>query len=111
PAGRVTGLHKLSIPQRIEAAARFAGLTADEVAHLGNTGNLPAHLADHLVENVIGTMNVPLGLATNMVIDGRERLIPMATEESSVIAAVCNAGKQCRDSGGFTTSMSGTLMI
>src|SRR5690606_21825521 len=52
-----------------------------------------------------------LGLATNMVIDGRERLIPMATEESSVIAAVCNAGKQCRDSGGFTTSMSGTLMI
>ncbi len=110
-SGRTPSLHKLSIAERIEVAARFAGLDAGEVAHLADTGNLPAHLADHLIENLIGTMNVPLGVATNMVIDGRERLIPMATEESSVIAAVCNAGKQCRDSGGFVTSMSGTLMI
>ena len=110
-ASRISGLHKQTIAQRIRTAADFAGLNAEEVAHLENTGNLPGPLADHLIENVVGTMNVPLGIATNMVVDGKERLVPMATEESSVVAAVCNAGKQCRDSGGFITSMSGTLMI
>ena len=110
-AGRITGLHKQTIAQRIRTTAAFAGLGDDEIAHLEDTGNLPGHLADHLIENVVGTMNVPLGIATNMVIDGKECLVPMATEESSVVAAVCNAGKQCRDSGGFVTSMSGTLMI
>ena len=110
-ASRISGLHKQTIAQRIRTAADFAGLNAEEVAHLENTGNMPGPLADHLIENVVGTMNVPLGIATNMVVDGKERLVPMATEESSVVAAVCNAGKQCRDSGGFITSMSGTLMI
>ena len=88
--------------------AEFAGLGDDDKAHLLNTGNLPAELADHLIENVIGTMNIPVGIATNMKIDGRDRLIPMATEESSVVAAVCNAARQCYDNGGFITSMSGT---
>ena len=46
-----------------------------------------------------------------MIVDGEDVLIPMATEESSVVAAVCNAARQCRDSGGFTTSLSGSLMI
>jgi hydroxymethylglutaryl-CoA reductase len=110
-SSRIGGFHKLAIPQRIEAVARFAALDADEQAHLLNTGNLSAELADHLIENVIGTMNIPIGVATNMKIDGVDRLVPMATEESSVVAAVCNAARQCYDSGGFVTSMSGTQMI
>jgi hydroxymethylglutaryl-CoA reductase len=52
-----------------------------------------------------------MGVATNLRIDGRDRLVPMATEESSVVAAVCNAARQSYDAGGFTTSMSGTQMI
>ncbi|MBX3608739.1 MAG: hydroxymethylglutaryl-CoA reductase, degradative [Hydrogenophaga sp.] len=111
PSSRIAGFHKLSIADRIDALARFADLDASDCALLGNTGNLAPDLADHLIENVVGTMNVPLGMATNMRIDGRDRLIPMATEESSVVAAVCNAARQCYDAGGFTTSMSGTLMI
>jgi hydroxymethylglutaryl-CoA reductase len=111
PSSRIGGFHKLPIPQRIEAVAGFAALDAADQAHLLNTGNLPAELADHLIENVIGTMNIPVGIATNMKIDGVDRLIPMATEESSVVAAVCNAARQCYDSGGFVTSMSGTQMI
>ena len=91
--------------------AAFAGLDAAEQAHLLNTGNLPAETADHLIENFVGTMNIPVGIATNMRIDGRDRLVPMATEESSVVAAVCKAARQCYDNGGFTTSMSGSLMI
>ena len=64
-----------------------------------------------MVENVIGVIGVPLGIATNLLLDGRELLVPMATEESSVIAAVCNAAKQCRSGGGIVTSVSGTEMI
>ncbi len=110
-SSRIAGFHRQIIEERIASVAGFAGLTDDEKLQLANTGNLPADLADRLIENVIGTMNIPLGIATNMKIDGRDRLIPMATEESSVVAAVCNAARQCYDNGGFTTSMSGTLMI
>lgn len=110
-SSRIAGFHKLPIAERVEAVARFAGLEPGECAHLRDTGNLPAELADHLIENVVGTMNIPVGIATNMRIDGEDRLIPMATEESSVVAAVCNAARQCYDAGGFVTTMSGTLMI
>ena len=110
-SSRIGGFHKLGIPQRVAAVAAIAGLDEAEQGHLLNTGNLPAETADHLIENFIGTMNIPVGIATNMKIDGRDRLIPMATEESSVVAAVCNAARQCYDNGGFITSMSGSLMI
>jgi len=111
PSSRIVGFHKSDLAQRIESVAQFASLTSDERALLLNTGNLPVEMADHLIENFVGTMNIPVGIATNMKIDGRDRLIPMATEESSVVAAVCNAARQCYDNGGFITSMSGSLMI
>ncbi len=108
---RIPGFHKLSPAERLAKVVELCGL--DDAAHrqLANTGNLDVALADRLIENVIGVMAIPIGIATNMVIDGRETLIPMATEESSVVAAVCNAARQCRDSGGFVTSTSGPLMI
>ncbi|NYT66189.1 hydroxymethylglutaryl-CoA reductase, degradative [Alcaligenaceae bacterium] len=108
---RISGFHKLSISDRLARVTEFAGLDSDVVAQLSNLGNLDGELADRLIENVIGTMSIPVGIATNMKIDGQDVLIPMATEESSVVAAVCNAGRQCYDDGGFITSMSGTLMI
>jgi hydroxymethylglutaryl-CoA reductase len=111
PSSRIAGFHRFDVAQRIASVAGFASLDESEQALLRDTGNLPAELADHLIENFIGTMNIPVGIATNMKIDGRDRLIPMATEESSVVAAVCNAARQCYDSGGFITSMSGTDMI
>lgn len=110
-SSRIGGFHKLAVDQRVKALAEFADLSLDEQAHLLNTGNLPSDMADHLIENVVGTMNIPLGIATNMRIDGIDWLVPMASEESSVVAAVCNAARQCYDNGGFVTSMSGTLMI
>lgn len=110
-SSRIGGFHKLGVAERIDSLAQFVSLSDEEKSHLADTGNLSAELAGHLIENVVGTMNIPLGIATNMKIDGRDRLIPMATEESSVVAAVCNAARQCYDSGGFTTSMSGAMMI
>ncbi|KAA3652481.1 MAG: hydroxymethylglutaryl-CoA reductase, degradative [Proteobacteria bacterium] len=110
-SARISGFHKKTPAERLAAVAEFSELTADEVAHLGNMGNLDPHLADHLIENVIATMNVPVGVATNLRIDGEDMLVPMATEESSVVAAVCNAARQCYEAGGFTTSMSEAMMI
>ena len=78
---------------------------------VANTGNLPTDVGNHMIENFVGTMTVPMGIATNMKVDGRDVLVPMATEESSVVAAVCNAARQSYENGGFITSMSGTLMI
>ena len=86
-------------------------LGQDEIQCLKKFGNLPEETANGMVENVIGVMGIPFGVATNLILDGKEMLVPMATEESSVIAAVCNASKQCRSSGGVTSSVSGSEMI
>lgn len=110
-SSRISGFHNLSMAERQEKVIEVTGLRREVANHLANTGNLEAGVADSMIENAIGTMNIPLGVATNMVVDQREMLIPMATEEPSVVAAVCNAARQCRDSGGFITSMSGSLMI
>jgi len=109
-SSRIAGFHKKSPRERLDLAAAFAGLDAAQVAHLADMGNLDPVLADKLIENVVATMNIPVGIATNMKIDGEDVLIPMATEESSVVAAVCNAARQNYDTG-FVTSVSGTLMI
>lgn len=108
---RISGFHKMSPGDRLAAVESFAGLDAEAVAQLAKPGNLDPHVADHMVENAIATISIPLGVATNVKVDGRDVLVPMATEESSVIAAVCNSARQCYDSGGFATSVSGTLMI
>ncbi|WP_431862621.1 hydroxymethylglutaryl-CoA reductase, degradative [Azospirillum sp.] len=110
-SSRIPGFHRKPPRERLQIVADFAGLDAETAARLADTGGLGLDLADHLIENVVGSMNVPLGIATNMKVDGEDVLIPMATEESSVVAAVCNAARQCYDAGGFTTSLSGTLMI
>ena len=111
PSSRIGGFHKLAVSERIARLAQFAQLGADDQTLLAQTGNLPAETADHMIENFVGTMNIPMGVATNLRIDGRDRLVPMATEESSVVAAVCNAARQSYEAGGFVTSMSGTRMI
>ncbi|MFA5664875.1 hydroxymethylglutaryl-CoA reductase, degradative [Castellaniella sp.] len=111
-SSRISGFHKLGVPERVQRVLDFAGLPAAGLAPLFHgTGHLPVALADQLIENVVGTMNIPLGVATNLLIDGQDYLVPMATEESSVVAAVCNAARQCHDTGGFITSMSATQMI
>src|SRR5438128_3389118 len=87
---RISGFHLKSPHARLDQVASFAELDPATVAHLANTGNLSPELADRMIENVIATMNVPIGIATNMKVDGEDVLVPMATEESSVVAAVCN---------------------
>lgn len=110
-SSRISGFHKLTVTERIALVSDLSHLDAAEREILADTGNLPHDTGNHMIENFLGTMTVPVGIATNMKIDGRDVLVPMATEESSVVAAVCNAARQAYDNGGFITSMSGTHMI
>jgi hydroxymethylglutaryl-CoA reductase len=105
---RISGFYKLPPDERLGAAAEQAGITPEEVSQV-KTG-LELAQADKMVENVIGMFQVPLGIATNFVIDGREVLIPMATEEPSVIAAASNGARMAREAGGFSTSCTGPVM-
>ncbi len=108
---RISGFHKLSRDERLAAIQAVAGVDDATLEVLKASSALPFELLDRLVENAIGGFTVPVGVATNMIVDGRDLLIPMATEESSVIAAISNTARQCRDTGGFFTSISGTEMI
>ena len=81
-SSRISGFHKMSPEQRLDLVAAFAGLDGDARAQLAMPGNLDPHTADHMIENTIATMSIPIGIAVNMKVDGRDVLVPMATEES-----------------------------
>ena len=106
-----SGFHKLTMEQRAQEVAEFAGLTPEELEHITKPGALSDNVADKCIENVIGTYQLPMGVAMNFVIDGQERLIPMVVEEASIVAAASNAAKMARPSGGFYTSYTGNIMI
>ena len=105
----VSGFYKLPIEKRREFVAQFANLNEDDVKSFSSCLDLTT--ADRMIENVLGTFEVPLGLAVNFLINNKDYIIPMATEESSVVAAASNAAKIARVKGGFSTTCSEPLMI
>jgi degradative hydroxymethylglutaryl-CoA reductase len=98
------GFYKLSPEQRLAEVAKFSDLSADEVALLSKTGALDMQAADHMIENVFSIMPLPMGVAVNFKINGKDYLIPMAVEEPSVVAAASNAAGMARVKGGFFAS-------
>lgn len=108
---QISGFYKLSPKERVQIVKDFAGLTDEEVRVLQSTGSLKLELADRMIENVVGAMPIPLGIAVNFLINGRDYLIPMAIEEPSVVAAASNAAKMARVKGGFFTSSTEPIMI
>jgi hydroxymethylglutaryl-CoA reductase len=110
-SSRIEGFYKLSPEERLKIVSDFAELTEEERNILSSTGSLKMDIADRMIENVIGTFELPIGIATNFLIDGKDYLIPMVIEEPSVVAAASNAAKMARVKGGFTTSSTGPLMI
>jgi hydroxymethylglutaryl-CoA reductase len=107
----ISGFYKLTPKERLAIVKDFAGLTDDEARLIAQTGALPIDVADHMVENVVGVFPEPLGIGANFLINGIEYLIPMATEEPSVIAAASYAAKMGREGGGFHTSSTAPVMI
>lgn len=105
------GFHRLSRSERLRRTKEICGLTEEDAKIL--SGELPFSLevAEHLIENVVGYFPLPLGLATNFTIDGRDLLIPMAVEETSIIAAASAAAKWIRLHGSIRTYSKGNLII
>ncbi|MEM3159847.1 MAG: hydroxymethylglutaryl-CoA reductase, degradative [Nitrososphaera sp.] len=101
--------YEMGRDERLDFIKNAAGLSDEEKASLG--APLAFESADRMVENAVGIMSVPLGIATNFVINGVERLVPMAIEEPSVIAAASKAAKIARAKGGFTAKADRSLMI
>ena len=84
---------------------------AKDIENIKNTDALDISKADNMVENVIGRFTLPMGVALNFKINDKDYIIPMVSEEASVIAAASNAAKLARSSGGFYTSNTGSIMI
>jgi hydroxymethylglutaryl-CoA reductase len=105
----VSGFYKLPIEKRREFVQRFVDLTPEDMQVFSSSLDLT--IADRMIENVLGTFEIPLGVAVNFRINGKDYLLPMATEESSVVAAASNAAKIARIKGGFSATCSEPLMI
>ncbi|MHB1356572.1 MAG: hydroxymethylglutaryl-CoA reductase, degradative [Anaerolineae bacterium] len=108
---RLPGFYKLTTEQRRQQVADFAGLTVEETAQLGAPAGLSQEQAEHMIENVIGVYSLPLAIATNFTVNGRDVLVPMVIEEPSVVAGLSYAARLVRDGGGFLTSSDEPVMI
>jgi len=110
-SSELSGFYKLPIAERVRMLKEFAGLTEEEVGLLQKPGALGFDVANRMVENLVGVMPVPLGVAVNFLINGRDVVVPMAIEEPSVIAAASNAAKMSRPKGGFHATSTDPVMI
>ena len=108
---RLPGFAKLSPTERIEAILKEGLLTWDEAQILKEQKGLPLSIADQLTENVLSTFDLPFSLAPYFLINGRDYVLPMVTEEPSVVAAASFAAKLIQRSGGFTTQVHQRQMI
>ena len=108
---RLPGFAKLSPTERIEALLKEGLLTWDEAQILNEQKGLPLSIADQLTENVLSTFDLPFSLAPYFLINGRDYVLPMVTEEPSVVAAASFAAKLIQRSGGFTTQVHQRQMI
>ena len=110
-SSRLKGFYKLSVPERRSLLADIAGLDDDMVDAWASVGELSEEVADRMIENVIGTYSLPIGVATNFIIDGEHYLIPFVVEEASVVAAASNMAKRCHSKGGFVSDNDEPVMI
>jgi hydroxymethylglutaryl-CoA reductase len=108
---RLPGFYQKTLAERAQIIAAWAQLTPQELAALNGSGGLTIEQADHMIENVIGVHALPLGLAANFLVNGREVLVPMAIEEPSVVASASFMAKLARAGGGFVAETTEPEMI
>jgi len=108
-SSRIAGFYKLSVEERVKVISRWAELTEEEEQLL--KAGLSLDQADRMIENVVGLFPLPLGIAVNFLINGRDYLIPMAIEEPSVVAGLSYAAKLIREGGGFKAESTEPIMI
>jgi hydroxymethylglutaryl-CoA reductase len=110
-SSRIPGFYNLPLPERLAELARAAGLQVQDLAAFNPETGLELEQADHMIENVVGTHALPLGIALNFLVNGREILVPMAIEEPSVVAGASFMAKLARAGGGFHAHATAPEMI
>lgn len=108
---KLTGFSKASPAERIEKLAQAGLLSEEGLQTVRDNDTLPLSLANEMVENVLGTLALPFGIAPGFQVDGQEVQVPMVTEEPSVIAAASYAAGLIKRSGGFQTQVHKRQMI
>ncbi|MCY3810237.1 MAG: hydroxymethylglutaryl-CoA reductase, degradative [Gammaproteobacteria bacterium] len=109
---RIPNFFKMDVEARIAALRERTALT-DEDLHALETGahTLKRHVADKMIENVVGVFGLPLGVALNFRIDGRDVIVPLSVEEPSIVAGLSGAARTARLSGGYTTEVTDPILI
>jgi hydroxymethylglutaryl-CoA reductase len=108
---RIPGFYDRTLAERLSELTQRVELSADDIAALSGQAGLSTVQADHMIENVVGIFALPLGIALNFIVNGREVLVPMAIEEPSVIAGASFMAKLARSGGGFTARADPPEMI
>lgn len=105
------GFSKLNYNERLQALKKAGVLNADEITYLANGGLQTIDLGEKFIENVLGYFQIPMGVATNFNVDGKDYVIPMAVEETSIVAAASKTAKWVREHGDITTEVIGADII
>ncbi|MCE4606688.1 MAG: hydroxymethylglutaryl-CoA reductase, degradative [Desulfurococcales archaeon] len=108
---RISGFYKKSIEERVRLIKDLVGLSDEDIGVLRSWGNLDPKIADAMIENVVGAMSYPFAIATNFKVNGKDYLVPMVIEESSVVAAASNAARVMRKDDGIKAVTTGPVMI
>ncbi|MFC4559618.1 hydroxymethylglutaryl-CoA reductase, degradative [Virgibacillus kekensis] len=108
---RIPGFYKMGVDERRELLTKMESFTEEEKEYLFSKEPLGTDTADKMIENVIGTFPLPLGLGLNFQVNGKDYVVPMAIEEPSVVASASYIAKIVRNAGGFTTEATDRVMI
>src|SRR5699024_12010217 len=108
---RIPGFYKMSVDERRELIAEMHAFSGENNKALHAKEALAVETADKMIENVIGTYPLPLGLGLNFLINGDEYAVPMAVEEPSILASASYIAKLVREAGGFKTEATDRIMI
>jgi len=109
---RIPHFYRMSPAERVRAVRELGLLTDTDMDRLANgTATLDVNAADKMIENVIGVLGMPIGLALNFLINGRDYVVPLAVEEPSIVAALSAAAKLARGAGGYSASSTDPVLI
>ena len=110
-SSEVPGFYKKKPSERLEFVKKFANLSDEETKAIGGYGALGKDTANRMIENVVGTFPLPLGIAANFMINKKDYMVPMALEEPSVVAAATHMAKGTRATGGIKADSDEPIMI
>ncbi|TRM11215.1 hydroxymethylglutaryl-CoA reductase, degradative [Lentibacillus cibarius] len=108
---RIPGFYNMTVDERRELLSKMSAFSEEDKAYLYAEKPLSTDTADNMIENVVGTFPLPLGLGLNFLINDKEYAVPMAIEEPSVVASASHIAKIVREAGGFTTEATERVMI